>query len=166
MSAASGITTRATSRRTIPVSGHFDADQREVWTIFIAAYKAGSKALKAGATVDQVFDAWQKELMSHRGSAKSSLARRAIESWSNRAQVPFWQIHTSNLDTGSPNGPLGVGTTINFEPIASIDGQGFFLEDKVSDYSNRSGAVDSPECPIPRRRSKQRCGNDGIWPHR
>lgn len=115
--------------RTIPVSGHFDADQREVWTIFIAAYKAGSKALKAGATVDQVFDAWQKELMSHRGSAKSSLARRAIESWSNRAQVPFWQIHTSNLDTGSPNGPLGVGTTINFEPIASIDGQGFFLED-------------------------------------
>jgi Xaa-Pro aminopeptidase len=115
--------------RTIPVSGHFDADQREVWTIFVAAYEAGSKVLRAGVTVDQVFDAWQKKLISHRGSAKSSLARRAIESWSNRAQVPFWQIHTSNLDTGSPNGPLRAGTTINFEPIASIDGQGFFLED-------------------------------------
>jgi Xaa-Pro aminopeptidase len=115
--------------RTIPVSGHFDADQREVWTIFVAAYKAASEVLRAGATVDQVFNAWQKELVSHRGSAKSSLARRAIESWSNRAQVPFWQIHTSNLDTGSPNGPLRAGTTLNFEPIASIDGQGFFLED-------------------------------------
>jgi Xaa-Pro aminopeptidase len=29
----------------------------------------------------------------------------------------------------SPVGPLRPGTTINFEPIASIDGQGFFLED-------------------------------------
>ena len=115
--------------RTIPVSGHFDADQREVWRIFTAAYEAGSKVLRAGATVDQIFAAWQKELVSHRGSAKSSLAKRAIESWSKRDQVPFWQIHTSNLDAGSPNGPLRAGTTINFEPIASIDGQGFFLED-------------------------------------
>lgn len=115
--------------RTIPVSGHFDADQREVWTIFVAAYQAGAKMLRAGVTVDQVFDAWQKELVSHRGFAKSSLAQRAIESWSIRTQVPFWQIHTSNLDTGSPNGPLRAGSTINFEPIASIDGQGFFLED-------------------------------------
>jgi Xaa-Pro aminopeptidase len=115
--------------RTVPISGHFDADQREVWTIFIAAYRAGAKVLRAGVTVDQVFDAWQNELVSHRGSAKSSLALRAIESWSTRAQVPFWQIHTSNLDTGSPNGTLRAGTTINFEPIASIDGQGFFLED-------------------------------------
>jgi Xaa-Pro aminopeptidase len=115
--------------RTIPVSGHFDADQREVWTIFIAAYQAGAKVLRAGVTVDRVFDAWQKELVSHRGFAKSSLAQRAIESWSIRTQVPFWQIHTSNLDTGSPTGPLRAGSTINFEPIASIDGQGFFLED-------------------------------------
>ena len=115
--------------RTVPVSGHFDTDQRELWTIFIAAYQAGAKALRAGVTVDQVFDAWQKELLSHRDSAKGSLARRAIESWSNRDQVPFWQIHTSNLSTGSPTGPLRAGTTINFEPIASIDGQGFFLED-------------------------------------
>jgi Xaa-Pro aminopeptidase len=115
--------------RTVPVSGKFDADQRELWTIFIAAYQAGAKTLRAGVTVDQVFEAWRNELVSHRASAKGSLARHAIESWSNRNQVPFWQIHTSNLDTGSPNGALRAGSTINFEPIASIDGQGFFLED-------------------------------------
>jgi Xaa-Pro aminopeptidase len=115
--------------RTVPVSGRFDVEQRELWTIFIAAYQAGAKALRAGVTVDQVFDSWQKELVSYRHSAKGSLARRAIESWSHRDQVPFWQVHTSNLSTGSPTGPLRVGTTINFEPIASIDGQGFFLED-------------------------------------
>ena len=129
MWAASGITTRAILGRTIPVSGHFDTDQRELWTIFVAAYQSGAKTLRAGVTVDQIFDAWQKELVKHRASAKGSLARHAIESWSNRSQVPFWQIHTSNLDTGSPNGALRAGTTINFEPIASIDGQGFFLED-------------------------------------
>jgi Xaa-Pro aminopeptidase len=115
--------------RTVPVSGHFDTDQRELWTIFVAAYQAGAKMLRAGVTVDQVFDAWQKELVSHRGSARGSLARRAIESWSNRSQVPYWQVHTSNLGTGSPIGQLRAGTTINFEPIAPIDGQGFFLED-------------------------------------
>jgi Xaa-Pro aminopeptidase len=115
--------------RTVPVSGHFDSDQRELWTIFIAAYRAGAKTLRAGVTTDKVFDAWRKELVSHGKSAKSSLARRAIQSWSDRNQVPYWQIHTSNLATGVPAGPLLAGTTINFEPIASIDGQGFFLED-------------------------------------
>jgi len=115
--------------RTVPVSAHFDTDQRELWTIFVAAYQAGAKALRAGVTVDQVFDAWQKELVNHRSSATSSLAQRAIESWSNKSQVPYWQVHTSNLTTGAPIGPLRAGMTINFEPIASIDGQGFFLED-------------------------------------
>lgn len=115
--------------RTVPVSAHFDTDQRELWNIFVAAYQAGAKVLRAGVTIEQVFDAWQKELVNHRSSATSSLAQRAIESWSNRSQVPYWQVHTSNLTPGTPVGPLRAGTTINFEPIASIDGQGYFLED-------------------------------------
>jgi len=57
------------------------------------------------------------------------LAQRAIDSWSDRANVPYWQVHTTNLLASFPVGPLREGTTINFEPIASIDGQGFFLED-------------------------------------
>ena len=115
--------------RTVPVSGHFDIYQRELWAIFVAAYQAGAKELRAGVTVDQVFEVWKNEPKSHRGTVGGSLARRAIESWSNRDQVPFWQVHTTNLSTGSPVGPLRTVTTINFEPIASIDGQGFFLED-------------------------------------
>jgi Xaa-Pro aminopeptidase len=64
--------------RTVPVSGHFDIYERELWAIFIAAYQAGAKELRAGVTVDQVFEAWKNELMSHRGSVGGSLARRAI----------------------------------------------------------------------------------------
>jgi Xaa-Pro aminopeptidase len=115
--------------RTVPVSGHYDDAQRETWKIFVAAYQAGAKMLRAGVTVDQVFDAWQKELVSHRASVKSALAQHAIDSWSDRKNVPFWQVHTTNMVAAFPSVPLRDGITINFEPIASVDGQGFFLED-------------------------------------
>jgi Xaa-Pro aminopeptidase len=115
--------------RTVPVSGHYDEDQRETWTIFVAAYHAGVLGLHDGATEDQIFDAWRAELLRHRASAKTPLAQHAIDSWSDRKNVPYWQVHTTNLMAGFLVGPLRQGTTINFEPIASIDGQGFFLED-------------------------------------
>lgn len=115
--------------RTVPVSGRYAEDQRETWNIFVAAYLSGAKALRAGVTVDQVFEAWRKELASHRASAKTLLAQHAIDSWSDRKNVPFWQVHTTNLVAAYPSGPLRAGTTINFEPIATVDGQGFFLED-------------------------------------
>jgi hypothetical protein len=76
-----------------------------------------------------VFDSWSAELGRRRASAKTPLARRAIDSWSKRENVPYWQVHTTNLIFGLPMGPLLAGTTINFEPIASMDGQGYFLED-------------------------------------
>jgi Xaa-Pro aminopeptidase len=115
--------------RTVPVSGHYADDQRETWSIFVAAYHAGAKALREGVTVDQVFEAWRMELVNHRASAKSQLARHAIDSWSDRKNVPFWQVHTTNLVAGHLAGPLKAGTTVNYEPITSVDGQGFFLED-------------------------------------
>lgn len=115
--------------RTVPVSGRYDDDQRETWNIFVAAYRAGAKELRDGVTVDHVFDAWQKELVGHRASARSLLAQHAIDSWSDRKSLPYWQVHTTNLVAAFPIGPLREGTTINFEPIASVDGQGFFLED-------------------------------------
>lgn len=40
--------------RTIPVSGHLTAEQREIWDVFAAA-SAGTKAIREGATVNQVF---------------------------------------------------------------------------------------------------------------
>ena len=115
--------------RTVPVSGRYADDQRETWNIFVAAYRAGAKELRDGVTVDRVFDAWRQELVSHRASAKSLLAQHAIDSWSDRKNIPYWQVHTTNLVAAYPMGPLREGTTINFEPIASVEGQGFFLED-------------------------------------
>jgi Xaa-Pro aminopeptidase len=115
--------------RTVPVSGHYSDDQRETWNIFVAAYHAGAGTLHAGATVDQVYEAWRAELLRHRSAVKSVLAQHAIDSWSKRENVPFWQIHATNLLAALAPKVLPEGMTINFEPIASVDGQGFFLED-------------------------------------
>lgn len=115
--------------RTLPVSGRYADDQRETWNIFVAAYRAGAKELRDGVTVDSVFDAWRRELVSHGASAKTLLTQHAIDYWSDRKNVPYWQVHTTNLVAAYPIGPLRERTTINFEPIASVDGQGFFLED-------------------------------------
>jgi Xaa-Pro aminopeptidase len=115
--------------RTVPVSGHYSQSQRELWNIFVAAYHAGVGALREGVTIDQVFAVWRDELLRHRASAKTLLSQHAIDSWSKRENVPFWQIHSTNLVTGVPPDPLVAGVTVNFEPIASIEGQGFFIED-------------------------------------
>jgi Xaa-Pro aminopeptidase len=115
--------------RTVPVSGRYTDDQRETWNIFVAAYRKAVSTLRGGVTSNAVYDAWSKELLSHRSTAKSTLAQHAIDSWSKRENVPFWQIHSSNLLAAFPPEPFPPGMTINFEPIASVDGQGFFLED-------------------------------------
>jgi len=89
----------------------------------------GVKQLKEGSTEDQVFAAWAQELLRMRVSTKSALAKQAVETWSERKNVPYWQVHTMNLDAGFVDGPLRAGMTIDFEPIASIGGQGYYLED-------------------------------------
>jgi Xaa-Pro aminopeptidase len=115
--------------RTVPVSGKYTEEQREVWTAFVAAYQAGVKQLKEGCTEDQIFETWQKELLRQRPNAKTALAKQAIETWSKRKNVPYWQAHTMNLDAGFIDGAMRAGMTIDFEPIASIGGQGYYLED-------------------------------------
>jgi Xaa-Pro aminopeptidase len=115
--------------RTVPVSGHYSDDERETWNVFVAAYHAGVGVLREGVTEDQVFNAWRAELLRRRASAKTLLAQHAIDSWSKRENVPFWQVHLTNLVAAFPTEPLRAQTTVNFEPIASIEGRGFFLED-------------------------------------
>jgi len=115
--------------RTVPVSGHYNDEQRETWNIFVAAYRKAAASLREGTNVDQVYDVWRTELLSHRPTAKSPLAQHAIDAWSKRENVPYWQIHTSNLLAAWPPKTFPAGMTVNFEPIASVDGQAFFLED-------------------------------------
>ena len=115
--------------RTVPVSGRFSSDQREVWNIFVAAYHAGVRAIHAGATAGQVFAAWRAELLRHRRTARNALAQEAIDAWSTREKVPDWGLHTLSPIAGDVQEPFCAGTAIAFEPIAPIGGQGYYLED-------------------------------------
>ena len=115
--------------RTIPVSGRFTRDQRQIWNIFVAAYHAGVRSIREGTTVDDVFEAWRTELRRHRAPATSVLARQAIDAWSIRENVPDWGLHTLNPIAGDMQEPFRAGTAMAFEPIAVIGGQGYYLED-------------------------------------
>lgn len=115
--------------RTIPVSGRYGPAQREVWTAFVAAYRAGAATLRAGATADSVYAVWREELLRQAPAVTTDLARRAIESWSVRDNVPFWQIHTTGIDIADAGPGLREGMTVAFEPIAPIDGTTYFMED-------------------------------------
>lgn len=132
--------------RTVPVSGHFTAEQREVWNIFVAAYRATAREIKEGLTVDQGFEIWKNELLRHRDTVKTALAQQAIAMWSDRKNVPYWQMHTMNLDAGYIEGPLRTGMVIDFEPIAVIGGQGYYLEDMYLITKN-SAEVLTPGLP-------------------
>lgn len=116
--------------RTLPVSGHFTEDQRETWNIFVAAYRASVSTLREGVTQQQIFATWSTELLRHHASAKSSLAQRAIESWSKRENVPFWSVHYTHLfPAGAEGSAIPAGAVIGIEPTTSLDGQGYYLED-------------------------------------
>ena len=116
--------------RTVPVSGRYSADQREIWNIFVSAYHAGAKSLRERShPTNRSSQPGALSCCASADSARSSLARQAIDEWSKREKVPYWQIHTINLGDGRVGGPLRAGTTIAFEPIASIGGQGYYLED-------------------------------------
>lgn len=115
--------------RTVPVSGHFTPEQREIWNAFVAAYGAGAKAIREGATVDQVFAAWRAELVRHRDRVKSALAKEAIEKWSRRKNLAAFDVHTLSPNEGDAQQPFRAGTAIAFEPQASIKGLSFYLED-------------------------------------
>jgi Xaa-Pro aminopeptidase len=115
--------------RTIPVSGHFSIEQRETWNIFVAAYLATAKTLREGVTSERLFATWRAELLKHRETVKTDLARRAIVRWIDKKNVPFWEVHLMNLQAGGVDGPLQAGATIDFEPIVDVDGQGYYLED-------------------------------------
>jgi hypothetical protein len=72
-----------------------------------------------------------KDLMTVQSDDEIAALRAAGEATVTALMAGIRAVKPTNLSTGSPVGPLRTGTTINFEPIASIDGQGFFLEDML-----------------------------------
>ena len=118
--------------RTAPVSGRFDAGQRETWELLVAAYKAGLAGFRDGVKRDDVFAASLAEVRRRQARLSTPLGRKAAETLLGKDGLEWWEIHGVGLDSaeGMPE-VLRTGMTVDFEPIFSVDGQGFYLEDMI-----------------------------------
>ena len=118
--------------RTAPVSGRFDAGQRETWDLLVAAYRAGLATFRDGVTRDAVFAASLDEVRRRQPTLETPLGRKAAEILLAPDGLQWWEIHGVGLDSaeGMPD-TLRTGMTVDFEPIFSVEGQGFYLEDMI-----------------------------------
>lgn len=117
--------------RTVPVSGKFDDGQREAWNIFIEAYRAGLAVIRDGARPKDVFAAWQDVARKRQDGARTQLAKSLIAQMLSNEGTRYWQIHGVGLVETAPPEILRAGMTFAFEPILTVEGQGFYLEDTV-----------------------------------
>lgn len=118
--------------RTVPVSGHFTRDQAEVIDLVVAAYRAGVSVIHDGTPVSEVIKASLAEVARRQNSLQSPLARTAASTILRSDGIPFWQLHGVGLDSAEPlPDTLRAGMVIAYEPIFSVDGQGFYMEDMI-----------------------------------
>jgi Xaa-Pro aminopeptidase len=118
--------------RTAPVSGRFDPGQRETWELLVAAYRAGLAVFRDGAKSADVFAASLAEVRRRQPTLATPLGRKSAETLLGPDGLGWWEIHGVGLDSaeGMPE-VLRAGMTVDFEPIFSVDGQGFYLEDMI-----------------------------------
>ncbi|MCI0625216.1 MAG: aminopeptidase P N-terminal domain-containing protein [Acidobacteria bacterium] len=118
--------------RMAPVSGRFDAGQREAWDLFVAAYRTALKMVKPGRTSKDVFAAWQAEFERQRPHLKTAFGKRTAEVALSAEAAKFWVMHGIGvsvveglIDT------IQVGQVLALEPILTVDGVGLYLEDMI-----------------------------------
>jgi Xaa-Pro aminopeptidase len=119
--------------RTAPVSGQFDAGQRETWELLVSAYKAGLAAIRDGVTRQQVFDAAIARVRELKSTVHTPLGRQAVDYLLGPDATQFWYLHGAGLgivDGWAPQ-TLRANMVIDFEPIFSVGGNGFYMEDMI-----------------------------------
>lgn len=118
--------------RTAPVSGRFDPGQRETWELLVAAYRAGLAVVRDGVAWADVLAASLAELRRLQPTLKTGLGVQAARELLGDGGAQFWQAHGVGLDSaeGTP-AVLRAGMVLAFEPIFTVDGQGFYLEDML-----------------------------------
>jgi Xaa-Pro aminopeptidase len=114
--------------RTLPVTGRFDAGQRETMGLLNGAYLAGVDAMKPAATPGQVRQAFRSHVESHQSGLQTPLAREAA---SAALKNPMQPLHGLGVDMaeGSPK-VFHEGNVVCYEP-GLIAGQQYFVEDTI-----------------------------------
>ena len=114
--------------RTLPVSGHFTQDQREVIDFMSSAYQSGLKAMHDGVSGDEIIQDCIHYVENHKDALRSDLAKRAVL---ELLKPNRWVMYTHGIDMVEifPVKELHTGNTVAFGPDFDIDGMGFYEED-------------------------------------
>lgn len=118
--------------RTIPASGTFDRDQREVWDLLIAGYQAGLDAMRAGVTRAQVQAAATARINELLGDLSTAGGREAGMFLLSPNGRRIWHIHGVGVESGEEAlDPLEAGSVLAFEPGLQIGTHAYYLEDMI-----------------------------------
>jgi Xaa-Pro aminopeptidase len=118
--------------RTVPVSGRFNADQRETLDLLVRAYRAGLGAMKGGVTLETVMDRARSEVEQAQATLQTEYARRAAAHLVQASLRATWHIHGVGLDGGETGtDTLEVGSVVAFEPMFSVDEDAYYMEDMI-----------------------------------
>ena len=114
--------------RTVPVSGHFTPEQREVIDFMNSAYQSGLHSLHDGVTADEIIRTCIRYVEDHKQELHSELAKRAAV---ELLKPNKWVMYTHGLEMVEiyPVKELHTGNTVAFGPDFDVDGQGFYEED-------------------------------------
>lgn len=116
--------------RMIPVSGIFNAWQRELYTFYLGCYRAVLKAIRPGLTAQAVKQAAVKEMEQVLSRSKFSkptyeeAAKRFVENYRQGAANPnttlgHW-VGMATHDVGGYTGPLRPGMVFTIEPALRV----------------------------------------------
>ena len=118
--------------RTVPVTGTFTPDQREVIDLKVAVYRAGLATLRDGAAAEGLLRATVAEAGRLQEAMRTPLGKRAAALLTKPDSLPYWQWHGVGLDIAEPLPRiLRAGMVLDYEPIFVVDGQGFYMEDMI-----------------------------------
>jgi Xaa-Pro aminopeptidase len=115
--------------RMIPVSGRFDAGQKETIELLNGGYLSALDVIKPGATVDQVIHAFVAYVEAHQNALQTPLAREAA---AGAIKNPGQPLHGLGVDMaeGTPK-VFHERNVICFEPMLIAGNQGYFVEDTI-----------------------------------
>jgi len=116
--------------RTLPVSGRFTQEQREVIDFMNSAYQIGLQAMRDRASGNDIIQAAIHYVENHKDGLRSDLAKRAAL---ELLKPGIWVMYTHGLDMVEiyPLKDLHTGNTVAFGPDFDVDGEGFYEEDVV-----------------------------------
>ncbi len=114
--------------RTVPVSGLFNDQQRQIWDLLVIGYQSGIDAMQDGVSIEAVRAASRKAILSE-GQASEALAQLA-EIMVAPDGVD-WHLHGVGIESGETPGEtvLRTGTVLAYEPMFVWMDDAFYLED-------------------------------------